>query len=150
VTDNTARNDRRTYCTLVISSSEKSVLPGNAFTKKFREVVEFRDIEERKRQKGVRAIAAHVDRYWWILNTNGKVDSDRLIDHVEHFLRFRKGTSTLGALWDLGYKIKLSVFWEGFGTGGGPTIDLDLIELLHKERLPIQVGFYVVTPDDAV
>ena len=85
-----------------------------------------------------------IERYWWELSSQGRVESDDLENHVIWLLSHLRSKKILKDELIEGYRCYLSVFWGASnGTGGGPVISVSLAKLLVQHGLRVDVGFYV-------
>ena len=150
----------RYFCNLYIKSDTKNT-PANIFEPAVIRMLEFYDREsaiglattERLRktfehwpsdQKGRRPIIrSDLPRYFWTLSSQKAVstDEDDPYIHVSWLLSRLKGV-LVSDLIEQGIECKLSFYWGGLGTGGGPLIAPRLSELLHKHQVYLGIGFY--------
>ena len=145
-----AMSKENIYCDFVICS-DIAQLPADLFLAKAKSRLQLTDnmsperIAQRARwkTKGI-PIRQNLERYWWELSTQGRIESDDLINHVQWILQHFRKDVRAGALLNDGYRYYLSVFWGASnGTGGGPLISPALSELLYQHKLPLSIGFYV-------
>lgn len=76
------------------------------------------------------------------MDTNGKVDSDDLRDHLSWLLNRLKRGKLLTDLSLQGFEYYFSVFWGGNGTGGGPLITREALAMLTLHGAEMGVCFY--------
>lgn len=138
------------YCTLHINSSDHEQLPSEMFLKKALKRIEFRDNESperraRRERMSAKGIFQRSDlpRYWWHLDSSGKVVGDDIQAHLLWILAQLRKDKLLCELDLAGYQYWFSVFWEGNGTGGGPLITQRTIELLLRHKADLGIGFYL-------
>jgi hypothetical protein len=86
-------------------------------------------------------------RYRWHINTDGKVDSCELDEHVAWVVSKIRPKSVLSDLKVLGYGYWLQFYWEGGGTGGGPRVTPTVARELAKHDVELRIGFYAVNPE---
>jgi hypothetical protein len=98
---------------------------------------------DRWRQKGM-SIRPNLERYWWELSTEGRINSMELDDHFEWILKQLRKKKLLKTELSSDYRFSLSVFWGASnGTGGGPLIDPELSAKFALHGIPVAIGFYV-------
>ena len=137
------------YCTLFISSRTHAALPSSIFLASAIRAADFSDnmsperVASRARlQKAGIQQRPDVPRYWWHLDTNGKVDSDDLRDHLIWLLNLLKRGKLLTDLSLQGFEYYFSVFWGGNGTGGGPLITREALAMLTLHGAEMGICFY--------
>lgn len=137
------------YCSLFISSRTHSALPSSTFLASAIRTANFSDnmspervaLPARLRKAGLEQ-RPDAPRYSWSLDTNGKVDSDDLRDHLIWLLNRLKKGKLLTDLSLQGFKYHFSVFWGGNGTGGGPLITHEAMAMLTLHGAEMGVCFY--------
>ena len=146
-----AMSESDVYCDLVICSNSQTDLPSHLFLAKSRSRIVFTDnlspdrVAQRNRWKkaGI-PMRPTIERYWWELSSQGRVESDDLENHVIWLLSHLRSKKILKDELIEGYRCYLSVFWgASTGTGGGPVISVSLAKLLVQHGLRVDVGFYV-------
>lgn len=137
------------YCTLFIRSDDRSELPSEIFSQSSLEKFDFTDEESPERHQTRKRLDAagirrrpDLPRYGWVLETNGKVHSTSIEDHIKSLLSCLNNERRLGDLKSMGYKYYFSVFWGGNGTGGGPFITSETSALLAEHEAEIEICFY--------
>jgi hypothetical protein len=137
------------YCTLHINSSDHAILPKDLFpssaAKKFRftdqQSPERKASRQRLRMQGL-ALSEDRARYWWHLNTDGRVMGDDIHVHISWLVGQLAKGQRLAALKAQGYHCWFSMFWGGNGSGGGPLITHEAMALLTLHEAELGVGFY--------
>ncbi|WP_157128542.1 hypothetical protein [Cupriavidus sp. USMAA2-4] len=141
------------FCTLFINSRHNADLPVSMFSYRSISQFDFTDNESPERlamrsrleMKGILQ-SADRPRYWWNINTDGKVSGSDIDEHIAWLVARVRPGRLLNELSAAGYGYFFSVFWPGNGTGGGPLITLRTVEMLASHRAELGVGFYY---DDA-
>lgn len=88
-------------------------------------------------------------RFRWILDTRERFEEDtfNLFAHVSWLLAQIKPSVSLEDVRSRGVESFLSLYYGGNGTGGGPYISQEVAELLVRQRIAMQVGFYYEESD---
>ena len=136
----------RYYCLLFFRSDNATALSAvikPAFAEKF-------EMDDRESPRVVKRMATlkskgivfrMPQRYYWTLSSSGFVESCNVIDHVKWLLKSVKPDTTLANFPRDGSVSGLHFYWEGNGTGGGPTVDQKVAKLLIRHRLDLSFGF---------
>lgn len=139
----------RCYCTLHINSRHRPELPAGMFLGKALRSIEFTDNESpervaRRDRLSAKGIVHHSDlpRYWWQLDSDGKVSGDDVHAHLAWLVAQLRKDKLLSELKAGDYQYWFSVFWPGNGTGGGPLVTRQAVELLARHEAELGVGFY--------
>lgn len=137
------------YCTLIIHSSDHASLPVGVFRGSAIKKFEFTDQESAERRASRQRMRAagfrehpNLPRYWWNLDTKGRVAGDDVHIHLAWLLGQLAKGSLLSALTAQGYTYWFSMFWGGNGTGGGPLITHEAVALLSLHGAEMGVSFY--------
>jgi hypothetical protein len=137
------------FCILHIESAELGALPQELLRSS---AVAFDFVDRdwphmRERRKRVRDELGLSDvtipRYRWQLNSDGFVDTDDIHDHLAWIFSQVNTNHSFSQTLGVGFKYWFSVFWKGNGTGGGPLITLQTIDLLSRHKAELAIGFYV-------
>ncbi len=139
------------YCDLVIYSNEINCLPKNLFLTKAKKKIDYTNnfsperVAQRLRweKAGIR-MRKTIERHWWTLSSKNSNSGDNLENHILWLLSHLRANTFLSTELDERYDYYISVFWgSSNGTGGGPLIKCDLMEILIKHKLELAIGFYV-------
>lgn len=137
------------YCTLHINSTAHAQLPADLFLAKSLRNFSFTDNESAERRARRARLSAqginarpNLPRYWWQMDTDGIVDGTDIHAHVYWLLAQLKKGRLLCELAAHGYEYWLSVYWGGNGTGGGPLITRETIEMLKLHDTQMGISFY--------
>ena len=82
-------------------------------------------------------------RYSWTLSSNGFVEGWTVIDHIRWLLKSVKTGVNLSDFSKDGSVSGLHFYWEGNGTGGGPTVDQQVAALIIRHKLDLSFGFNI-------
>lgn len=140
---------RIVYCTLNIRSNVRAALPAGLLRPrsgmKFTRVDNQSSAIRARRQRVSRKLGldeAPIDRYHWSINTDGRVASEDIYDHVSWLFAPNASNRPLCEMLDEDFKYWLSVFWQGNGTGGGPLVTVPLADILLRHKMEMGICFY--------
>lgn len=94
-----------------------------------------------RRKLGLGDVA--IPRYHWQLFSDGFVGTDDIYDHLEWIFNQLCITQPLHAALGEHFQFWFSLFWEGNGTGGGPLITRQTMQLLTLHQAELGIGFYL-------
>ena len=143
----------RTYCTLVISTSEEVDLCSIMSSLFGVEPSTFVDNQREERQEGIARLrkalpklaSVRPPRYVWTLSSQGHVDSDDFAAHARWLLGEVGGSGhQLHELEQRSCVVYMTCFWEGAGRGGGATISPDIAKRLAVEGIELRFDNYFV------
>jgi hypothetical protein len=136
----------RYYCILYIRTNEAKPLAEMLGSKRVSFETTDRDSPDEKasieRLKKAGLVHQRPYRYYSTLSSRDRVKGPAVLEHIKWLFSNLKPTFNLSELEATGAEYGLSFFWEGSGTGGGPTITSELAELLLLHKINLDFGFY--------
>ena len=137
------------FCSLHVRSDVHGELPVGFLRKSKKIALLFVDNESperrasfsRLRKKG--GVHTAPPRYHWSFSSDGYVDGFDVMKHLTWVLDRVQTGYLLSQLADAGYQCWLQFYWEGNGTGGGPTVTSEIAALLVLHKVDLQFGFYL-------
>lgn len=134
------------FATLHITSDSVHVLPevlSSASAQwEFTDDHEYRKERRERLHKRLGTIPPPVPRYHWKLCSDGMVVAPDPLPHIKWLLSLFEPNVKLYQLNELGFDYWLAFCWSGNGSGGGPSINEELSNLLNSHKTRLDIGFY--------